>query len=63
MDQEARTISQEIEKVQDFICRLKNKARACSYGEEDRDAQITLQITKALKWAEARRKLIEKGTT
>ena len=41
--------------------RLKTKAQACSYGAEDKDEQITLQLIKGLKWAEARRKLLGKG--
>ena len=52
---------QESEKVENFVCRLKTKARACSYSEENRDEQITFQMIKGLKWSEARRKLIEKG--
>ena len=43
------------------MVRLKAKARACSYGAEDRDEQITLQLIKGLKWTEVRRKLLEKG--
>ena len=52
---------QQSEKVEDFVVRLKTKARACSYWAEDRDEQITLQLIKGLKWAEARRKLLEKS--
>ena len=50
------------ESVEEFIWRLKTKEQACSYTEESRDEQIAFQIIKGLRWAEARRKLIEKGS-
>ena len=51
----------ETETVEDFICRLRAKARTCSFPQDTVDDQILFQLIKGIKWSDARRKLIAKG--
>ena len=53
----------ESELIDDFICRLRSKAKSCSFTGDTVNDNITFQMIKGIKWPEARRKLISKGNT
>ncbi len=57
----AAITQQESENVEDFVCRLRSKAKSCSFTQDQKDDHITFQLIKGIKWPEARRKLIGKG--
>ena len=52
------------EAIDDFGCRLKAKATACQFRDDDsRDEQITFQLIKGVLWPEERKALIKKGNS